>query len=51
MRFFKYVLYDVNSAEYLFRITNNYNEEGVANFSVFVELSTIRKYVLIFEVF
>jgi hypothetical protein len=51
MQFFKYVLFNVNSSENLFKITNNYHEEGVAMFTVNVELFKIRKYARVFEVF
>jgi len=33
---FKYVLFNVNSSEYLIKTTNNYHEEAIANFSVIV---------------
>ena len=40
-----YVLFNANSSEYLFKITNNYHEEGAAKFSVNVVLFIIRKCV------
>jgi hypothetical protein len=49
---FKYVLINVNSSEYLLKITNDYNEEGVTKFSVIAAHFIIRKYVCtcVFEV-
>ena len=45
---FKYVIFNVNSSEYLFNITNNYNEEGVTKVSVIVALFVIRKYMCVY---
>jgi len=47
---FKYVLLNVNSSEYLFKITSNDHEERAANFSVIVAFFIIRKYMCVFEV-
>jgi len=44
---FKYVLFDANSSEYLFKVTNNHRGEGVSKFSVIVALCVIRKYTCI----
>jgi hypothetical protein len=49
--FFFFFLVNVNSAEYLFKITNNYHEEIFAKFSVNVAFFVIRKYIRVFEVF
>jgi len=41
-------LFNVNSSKYLFKITNNYHEEGAAKFSVIVEISLIIIYIFIY---
>jgi len=40
---FKYVFFNANSSEYLFKVTYNRRGEGVGKFSVIVALCVIRK--------
>jgi hypothetical protein len=45
------VLFNVNSSEYLLKITNTYHEEEVAKFLVIVAGFIFRKFMCVFEVF